>query len=145
MGPSEELRMAQPLKFMFNLFIYIYMYIYILASICIHLQRTVYIYIYTVHIYLQKKIFDWKTNHLYLSLFSLPVSTPMIRRLLLLMLARLREIGRKMPRRQAAKPGFTSENSEVWIHPSPSKCHPQDVEMTPAMSRFVDLGVHRCS
>ena len=69
MGPSEELRMAQPLKFMFNLFIYIYMYIYIywhpFASIC----NEQCIYIYTVHIYLQKKIFDWKTSHLHLSFF----------------------------------------------------------------------------
>lgn len=121
-----------------------YIYIYILACICIHLQRTV--YIYTVHIYLQlKRIFDWKTRHLHLSFSSLPVSTPMIRRLSLLMLARLREIGSKMPRRQAAKPGFTSAFSEVWIHPSPSKCHPQDVSWCFAMSRFVDLGVHGCS
>ena len=120
-------------------------YIYIYIGMHLHPFAMNSAYIHSAYTCSYKRVFAWKTSHLHLSFLSLPVSTPMIRRLLLLMLARLREIGRKMPRRQAANPGLTLENSKVWIHPSPSKCHPQDVEMTPAMSRFVDLGVHRCS
>ena len=65
------------------------------------------------------------------------------------MLARLQEI-EKGPANQPPL-GLTSGFSKVWIHPSPSKCHPQDVslqcpqDLSTCKREHVYLGVHRCS